>query len=83
VNYKRAENPCANERCETKGPENVTLSTAYEHHYEPEGCESQPEVKRKNFFPRMADQKKPVPFSENRPPSDPPRQHNQRHPEGN
>ena len=39
-NYKRSENRRANERCETKGPENVTLSKAYEHHGEPERRES-------------------------------------------
>jgi len=35
-NYKRGKKNRAEEGCETKGQENVTLNKAYEHHGEPE-----------------------------------------------
>jgi hypothetical protein len=39
-NYKRGEENCSKEGCETKRQENVALNKAYDHHGEPEHCES-------------------------------------------
>jgi hypothetical protein len=49
-NHERGKKNRTNECCETKGQENVALNKAYEHHSKPERRESNPEVKRKNFF---------------------------------
>jgi hypothetical protein len=56
-NYKRGKKNRAEEGCETKGQENVTLNKAYEHHGEPERRKPEPQVNREKSILRLAGQK--------------------------
>jgi hypothetical protein len=58
-NYKRGKKNRAEEGCETKGQENVTLNKAYEHHGEPERRKPEPQVNREKSILRLAGQKEP------------------------
>jgi hypothetical protein len=82
-NYNRGEKNRGKKRRETKRQEHVAFNKADQHNGKPERRESEPEVKRENFFLWTASQKEPIPISENGPPSYPPRQHHHTDHNGN